>query len=92
MARLNEMMKQMKLNSPVYITNFEPGKYYNPYINQNYIPNGVRKDIPLPDFERYYDRMMTKGSKVNMFYCWLDYKNEHPDGYQVSQFYELFKT
>jgi hypothetical protein len=47
-ARLNEIMRQMKLNSPVYITNFEPGKYYNPYINQNYIPNGVRKDIPLP--------------------------------------------
>ena len=52
--------------------------------------NARKKDIPLPDFERYYDRMMTKGSKVNMFYCWLDYKNEHPNGYQVSQFYELF--
>ena len=37
-----------------------------------YPPKNVRKkDIPLPDFERYYDRMMTKGSKVNMFYCWL---------------------
>lgn len=56
-----------------------------------YPPKNVRKkDIPLPDFERYYDRMMTKGSKVNMFYCWLDYKIEHPNGYQVSQFYELF--
>ena len=44
----------------------------------------------MPDFERYYERMMTKGSRVNMFYCWLDYKSEHPNGYQTSQFYEYF--
>ena len=56
-----------------------------------YPPKNIRKkDIPMPDFERYYDRMMTKGSRVNMFYCWLDYKNEHPNGYQISQFYEHF--
>lgn len=45
----------------------------------------------MPDFEHYYDRMMSEGSKVNMFYCWLDYKSKHPDGYQTSQFYEYFK-
>ena len=56
-----------------------------------YPPKNIRKkDIPMPDFERYYNRMMTKGSRVNMFYCWLDYKNEHPNGYQISQFYEHF--
>ena len=44
----------------------------------------------MPDFELYYERMMTKGSRVNMFYCWLDYKSEHPNGYQSSQFYEYF--
>ena len=48
MARLNEMMKQMKLNSPVYITNVTPGQFYNPYVNTNYIPNGVNTNIPLP--------------------------------------------
>lgn len=26
-----------------------------------------------------------------MFYCWLDYKGKHPDGYQSSQFYKYFK-
>lgn len=44
----------------------------------------------MPDFELYYERMMAKGSRVNMFYCWLDYKAEHPNGYQSSQFYEYF--
>ena len=46
--RLNEIMKQQKLNSPIYITNGEPGKYYNPLTNSNYIPNGVNRNIPLP--------------------------------------------
>ena len=48
MARLNEIMKQMKLNSPVYITNVTPGQFYNPYVNTNYVPNGVNTNIPLP--------------------------------------------
>ena len=49
-----------------------------------YPPKNIRKnDIPMPDFELYYERMMTKGSRVNMFYCWLDYKSEHPNGYQT---------
>ena len=48
MAQLNEMMKQQKLNSPIYITNVEPGKFYNPLINPNYIPNGVNRNVPLP--------------------------------------------
>ena len=48
MARLNEIMKQMKLNSPIYITNVQPGQFYNPYVNVNYVPNGVNTNIPLP--------------------------------------------
>lgn len=28
--------------------------------------NRQRKDIPLPDFQYYYDRIHTKGSKVNI--------------------------
>lgn len=47
-ARLNEIMRQQKLNSPIYITNMEPGKYYNPYTNPNYIPQGIDQSIPLP--------------------------------------------
>ena len=56
-----------------------------------YPPKNIRNgDIPMPDFELYYERMVSKGSRVNMFYCWLDYKSQHPDGYQSSQFYEYF--
>ena len=47
-ARLNEIMKQQKLNSPIYITNVQPGNFYNPLTNPNYIPNGVDRNIPLP--------------------------------------------
>lgn len=47
-ARLNEIMRQQKLNSPIYITNGEPGKYYNPYTNPQYIPQGIDRSIPLP--------------------------------------------
>lgn len=52
--------------------------------------NLQRKDIPLPDFALYYDRIHTRGSKVNVSYCWMDYKQEHPDGYEQTQFYELY--
>ncbi len=48
------------------------------------------KDIPLPDFQMYFDRIHSAGSKVNLAYCWIDYKQTHPNGYEQSQFYELF--
>ena len=47
-ARLNEIMRQQKLNSPIYITNVQPGHFYNPYTNINYIPKGVIPNIRLP--------------------------------------------
>jgi len=52
--------------------------------------NLQRKDTELPDFALYYDRIHTKGSKLNVSYCWLEYKAAHPDGYEQSQFYELY--
>jgi hypothetical protein len=48
MARLNDIMREMKLNTPIYITNVEPGQFYNPYIHTNYITKGVNRKIPLP--------------------------------------------
>ena len=47
-ARLNEIMRQQKLSSPIYITNGEPGKFYNPYTNPQYIPQGINRSIQLP--------------------------------------------
>ena len=52
--------------------------------------NLQRKDVPLPDFALYFDRIHEKGSNVNISYCWMEYKQEHPDGYEQSQFYELY--
>lgn len=52
--------------------------------------NLKRKDIPLPDFQSYYDRIHAKGSRINLSYCWIEYKQEHPDGYEQSQFYEYY--
>lgn len=43
----------------------------------------------MPDFECYYERMMTKGSRANIFYSWLAYKSASK-GYQTFQFYEYF--
>ena len=52
--------------------------------------NFQRKNLPLPDFQNYYDRIHTKGSKVNVAYCLLEYKQDNPNGYEQSQFYELY--
>lgn len=52
--------------------------------------NLQRKDTPMPDFQYYYDRIHAKGSKVNIAYCWIEYKQENPDGYEQSQFYEYY--
>lgn len=52
--------------------------------------NLQRKEIPLPDFQYYYDRIHTSGSRVNISYCWLEYKEKNPDGYEKSQFYEYY--
>ena len=57
-----------------------------------YPPQNLRRDdIPMPDFQKYYDRLMDKGSKVNMYFLWIEYKEEHPNGYQQTQFYEHFR-
>lgn len=56
-----------------------------------YPPDNLRrKQVPMPDFQYYYDRMNTAGSRVNVSYCWIDYKSKHPDGYEATQFYEYF--
>ena len=52
--------------------------------------NTKRRRIEPPDFQHYYDRIHAEGSKVNISYCWIEYKRENPDGYQKSQFYEYY--
>lgn len=49
-----------------------------------------RKNIPLPDFQYFYDRIHSNGSKVNIAYCWMEYRKNEPNGYGQSQFYDLY--
>ena len=53
--------------------------------------NLQRKEVPLPDFQYYYDRIHAPNSRVNISLCWLDYKEKNPDGYEKSQFYEYYQ-
>lgn len=57
-----------------------------------YPPENLRhQDIPLPDFEAVHDRMVAMGKHADLGFLWLEYKEEHPDGYQQSQFYHLYR-
>lgn len=49
-----------------------------------------RKDAPMPDFEECHRRMSIAGSRTNLTFLWIDYKKEHPDGYQLTQFTEYY--
>lgn len=53
--------------------------------------NLQRKEVPLPDFQYHYDRIHAPNSRVNISFCWLDYKEKNPDGYEKSQFYEYYQ-
>ena len=72
-------LDELKAKEPLEVENI----FYPP-------ENLQRKDVPSPDFAKYFDRIHSKGSKVNISYCWLQYKEENPDGYEQSQFYELY--
>ena len=55
--------------------------------------NILRKDVKLmPDYSAIYQRLTAPGSKANLFYMWLKYKQDCPAGYQYTQFCKHFKT
>lgn len=69
------------------IKQMEPDKVEEAF----YPPDNLRrKDIPLPDYQLIYDRLTAKGSKANLFYQWVDYKKDNPNGYQYTQFVHHF--
>lgn len=43
---------------------------------------------PLPDFNYIRAELKTKG--VTLIQLWAEYREEHPDGYGLSQFYEYY--
>ncbi len=69
-------------------------KAMDPQVVENlfYPPqNLARRSIPEPDFQYYYDRIHADGSTINISFCWIEYRKEHPDGYGSTQFYERYK-
>ena len=82
MKRFNESGKTLD-----DLKTMSPPEVESLFYPQEYIQ---RKDIPMPDFESYYYRINDKKSRVNLAYCWLEYKTANPDGYEQSQFYEYY--
>jgi len=51
---------------------------------------GVRREFrPAPVWEWVHQEMKKKG--VTLQLLWQEYRESHPDGYQISQFYKLCK-
>ena len=61
-------------------------------VENTFYPQQVspHKEVPQPNFQLYYDRIHSPNSRVNISFCWLEYKEAHPDGYEKTQFYELY--
>ena len=56
-------------------------------------PGNIRRkeESVMPDYEEVYDRIMREGSRANLFYMWLKYKQEHPAGYQYTQYCHYYR-
>ncbi len=54
-------------------------------------PKTVRKARPLPDWAWVREELARRDHKVTLMLLWTEYKAEHPDGYQYSQFAELYR-
>ena len=35
--------------------------------------------------------MIQMGKHADLSFLWIDYKKEHPNGYQLAQFYKLYR-
>lgn len=49
-----------------------------------FYPSKKRRDesIPLPDFEKIWKELNKPTVPTNIVFQWLQYKDEHPNGYQ----------
>jgi len=54
---------------------------------------GVRlpRQRPVPDWARIREELARRDHQVTLALLWTEYKAEHPDGYQYSQFAELYR-
>lgn len=57
-----------------------------------YPPENLKRSTkPMPDFVQIHARMLSM-KQPNLGFLWLEYKEKNPDGYQLSQFYEMYRT
>lgn len=54
-------------------------------------PATLPKSRPLPDWAWVREELARRDHKVTLMLLWTEYKAEHPDGYQYSQFAELYR-
>ena len=54
-------------------------------------PGRVPRQRPLPDWARIREELARRDHQVTLALLWTEYKAEHPDGYQYSQFAELYR-
>jgi transposase len=52
-------------------------------------PDTQLRSRPEPDWQYVYEQLKLKG--VTIALLWQEYKEEHPDGYQMSQFYDRYR-
>lgn len=50
-----------------------------------------RQGRPLPDWVQIREELAKRDHKVTLMLLWTEYKAEHPDGYQYSQFAALYR-
>jgi transposase len=54
-------------------------------------PTTLRQARPLPDWTWVREELARRDHKVTLMLLWTEYKAEHPDGYQYSQFAERYR-
>src|SRR5690606_7877311 len=66
-----------------------------PALEQRLYPakSGVRlpRQRPIPDWGRTREELARRDHQVTLALLWTEYKAEHPDGYQYSQFVDLYR-
>lgn len=54
-------------------------------------PPVARQPRPVPDWRRVREELARRDHHVTLMLLWTEYKAEHPDGYQYSQFAERYR-
>jgi transposase len=67
---------------------FDEDKIYQLLFPEKHISVIKRQDKPLPDFAYIHKEIAKKG--VTFELLWIKYKEQHPNGYEISQFKKLY--